>query len=66
VNLGTKDKNRCQMDNEVTRKSIEHSSVSIIVINTNEKRCRGRCLSSLLNQTYPNFEIIVVDNAFTG
>ena len=53
------------MDNQVKRKSVEYPLVSIIVVNTNEKRYIGRCLSSLLNQTYPNLEIIVVDNAST-
>lgn len=37
--------------------------VSVVVVNYNGKKYLGVCLSSLDNQTYPNFEIILVDNA---
>ena len=37
-------------------------SVSIIVLNWNGKQYLETCLSSLLKQTYPNLEIIFVDN----
>ncbi len=38
-------------------------SVSIIIVTWNGKKYLGECISSLLNQSYPNFEIILVDNA---
>lgn len=38
---------------------------SIIVLNFNGERIIEKCLSHLLNQTYPNFEIIIVDNNST-
>ena len=37
--------------------------VSVVVLNYNGKIYLERCLSSLLNQTYPYVEIILVDNA---
>lgn len=37
--------------------------VSVIVLNLNGRSVLGRCLDRLLAQRYPNFEIIVVDNA---
>jgi len=39
--------------------------VSIVVLNYNGKEMLERCVSSLINQTYPNFEIIFVDNSST-
>lgn len=36
--------------------------VSVIVLNFNGEKIIRKCLDHLLNQTYPNFEIIVVDN----
>jgi len=39
--------------------------VSVIVLNLNGERIIQRCLDHLLVQTYPNFEIIVVDNGST-
>jgi len=38
---------------------------SIIVLNYNSKLFLKNCLDSISKQTYPNFEIIVVDNAST-
>ncbi|MCE8424197.1 MAG: glycosyltransferase family 2 protein [Candidatus Methanoperedens sp.] len=37
--------------------------VSIVIVNWNGKHYLDACLSSVLNQTYKNFEIIMVDNA---
>jgi len=39
--------------------------VSIVVIEKNEAQYIKKCLDSLLNQTYKNFEIIVVDGSST-
>ena len=39
--------------------------VSVIVLNWNGKKFLGNCLSSLLQQTYKNYEIVFVDNGST-
>jgi hypothetical protein len=39
--------------------------VSVIVLNWNGKRFLGDCLSSLLKQAYPNYEVILIDNNST-
>ena len=39
--------------------------VSIIVPNYNKSHFLKRCIDSILAQTYPNFEIIIVDNRST-
>jgi GT2 family glycosyltransferase len=39
--------------------------VSIIIVNFNGKKWLQNCLSSLTNQTYRNFEIILIDNNST-
>ncbi len=39
--------------------------VSVIVLNWNNKQDLEVCLNSLAKQTYPNYEVIVVDNAST-
>ncbi len=36
--------------------------VSIIIVNWNGKKWLEKCLGSILNQSYKNFEIIIVDN----
>ena len=41
---------------------MKDSLVSIIIINYNGREYLNECLTSLLNQTYQNFEIILVDN----
>jgi GT2 family glycosyltransferase len=38
------------------------TSVLIVVLNWNGIKDTKKCLDSLLNQTYPNFKILVVDN----
>ncbi len=40
-----------------------HSLVSIVILNYNGKKFNQACLSSVLQQSYTNFEIIFVDNA---
>ena len=39
--------------------------VSIIVIAKNEEKTIGRCISSIIDQDYPNLEIIFVDSSST-
>lgn len=41
------------------------ASVSIIVVNWNGRHHLQPCLSALFAQTYPNFEVILVDNGST-
>jgi glycosyltransferase involved in cell wall biosynthesis len=43
-------------------KDISSPLVSIIIPARNEKKNIGRCLSSIINQTYKNYEIVVVDD----
>ena len=40
----------------------ENNKVSVIVVNWNGERFLKDCLSALSGQTYPNYEIILVDN----
>lgn len=40
-------------------------SVSLVVVNFNGKELLRQCLQSLLDTDYPNFEVVVVDNAST-
>jgi GT2 family glycosyltransferase len=46
-------------------KFIEYPKVSIIILNWNGKEDTIECLESLKKITYPNYEIIVVDNGST-
>jgi len=39
--------------------------VSVVIVNWNGKRYLERCLSSVLDQTYRQFEVILVDNGST-
>ncbi len=39
--------------------------VSVIIAAYNEEQCIGDCLESLLNQTHPSYEVIVVDDGST-
>jgi hypothetical protein len=43
-------------------KNINEKVVSIIILNYNNYKLTLNCLKSLVNQTYRNFEIILVDN----
>ena len=40
-----------------------HPLVSVIIVTYNNEEVIGRCLSSVLENNYPNYEVIVVDNA---
>lgn len=42
--------------------SKRHRLVSVVILNYNGKAFLGQCLQSLLDQTYPEFETILVDN----
>jgi glycosyltransferase involved in cell wall biosynthesis len=46
-------------------KLLKFPLVSVIVLNYNGKRHLKTCLDSILRADYPNFEIILVDNAST-
>jgi len=39
--------------------------VSVVIIGKNEKDTIERCILSIFNQSYPNFEIIYVDDKST-
>ncbi|HSU87559.1 MAG TPA: glycosyltransferase, partial [Terriglobia bacterium] len=39
--------------------------VSVIIVNLNRRALLARCLDSLWQQTFSNFEVIIVDNAST-
>ena len=39
--------------------------VSVVIVNWNGRRYLEGCLSSVLSQTYPHFEVILVDNGST-
>ncbi|OGK12472.1 hypothetical protein A3C98_02620 [Candidatus Roizmanbacteria bacterium RIFCSPHIGHO2_02_FULL_37_15] len=43
-------------------KNAELPLISVIITTHNSRRTIERCLWSIINQTFPNFEIIVVDN----
>lgn len=49
----------------VDKNNIQPPFVSVIVLNFNGEKVISLCLERLLEQTYPNFEIIVVDNNST-
>jgi glycosyltransferase involved in cell wall biosynthesis len=51
---------------EELRKGERNLLVSIIVVSRNAKDTIRRCLDSIINQTYPNTEIIVVDSSDDG
>jgi GT2 family glycosyltransferase len=44
------------------RVQIKEPLVSIVILNFNTKNFLVPCLSSVLNSSYPNFEVILVDN----
>jgi glycosyltransferase involved in cell wall biosynthesis len=54
-----------QMQNQLTPFAEQVRSVSVIIIDFNDQKHIGACLDSVLKQTYPNYEVIVVDNAST-
>jgi len=48
------------------KKQLDGLLVSIIIISRNSKKAIQKCLDSVLNQTYPLIEIIVVDSSDDG
>jgi chlorobactene glucosyltransferase len=50
---------------EITKRTASYPLVSIIVPARNEERNIRRCVESLLEQNYPNYEVIVVDDGST-
>jgi len=44
---------------------MNNPKVSIIIVNWNGKHLLKNCLTSVFNQTYPNYEVVLVDNAST-
>lgn len=46
-------------------RNIHAPLVSVIVVNYNYERFIEECLHSILNQTYPYIECIIIDNAST-
>jgi chlorobactene glucosyltransferase len=53
------------LDDESDAAPTDPPFVSVIVPARNESRNIARCLSSILSSTYPNLEVIVVDDAST-
>jgi GT2 family glycosyltransferase len=53
------------MDMDNSLKVDTHPFVSVIIVNFNGKKWLERCIPSVLNSSYDNFEVIVVDNGST-
>jgi GT2 family glycosyltransferase len=51
--------------NAVSKKSKSFPSVSVVIVNFNGRDLLRQCLSTLLDTDYPNFDVVVVDNAST-
>ena len=49
----------------MSEESIGCPSVSVVVVNFNGRELLKRCLLTLLNTDYPDYEVVVVDNAST-
>lgn len=56
---------RLNQDSERTGTAVDRPLVSVIVGVFNKERFVGECLRSVLRQTYPDWELIVVDDAST-
>jgi len=49
----------------VTQTSEKRPSVSVVIVNFNGKDLLKTCLTTLLETDYPNYDVIIVDNAST-
>lgn len=49
----------------LSEKSETCPSVSVIIVNFNDRELLRQCLNTLLNTDYPNYDVVVVDNAST-
>jgi GT2 family glycosyltransferase len=47
------------------RQPLEFPFVTVVILNYNNEQFLEDCLVSVQNQTYPNYEVIIVDNAST-
>ncbi len=47
------------------RERVVQPSVSVIIVNWNGEKWLDRCLGSLKNQVYPDYQVVVVDNGST-
>lgn len=47
------------------RSSLKHNAISIIMLTYNREGIVGRAIESILDQTFSNFEFIIVDNGST-
>jgi GT2 family glycosyltransferase len=55
-----------QIDGKVKQKTFENTPlVSVIILNYNGENYLDNCIASVLKNSYPNFEILLVDNAST-
>ncbi len=48
-----------------TKTSLEFPNVSVLIPARNEEKNIARCIQSLINQNYPNLEIVVIDDRST-
>ena len=45
---------------------MSHPKVSVVIVNWNNLADTVECLDSLRSTTYPNYEVVVVDNGSNG
>lgn len=50
---------------QLSKKSTNSPSVSIVIVNFNGQKLLQQCLRTLLDTKYPNYDIVVIDNAST-
>lgn len=55
--------NDCKRYSCRQREIVVYKHVSIIIVNYNGKHLLKECIQSILNQSYPSIEIILIDNA---
>jgi GT2 family glycosyltransferase len=52
----------CVSTSDIRWRESGHPLVSVLIVNTNELHHLLECLPSVCRQTYPNYEVIVIDN----